>query len=106
MRHGLAPGGGLFVPEAFPQFKIDEFMDIGNLVDIAYKFLYPFFEDDILQIHLKSICTNAFNFKLPMRILKDGTNILELFHGPTGAFKDFGARFLAQCFGKLNKTIT
>lgn len=103
---GLAPDGGLFVPEEFPQFKVDEFMDIGNLVDVAHKFLYPFFEDDILQTHLKSICTNAFNFDLPLRILKDGTYILELFHGPTGAFKDFGARFLAQCFGKLNKKIT
>ncbi|OLS22546.1 MAG: Threonine synthase [Candidatus Heimdallarchaeota archaeon LC_2] len=103
---GLAPDGGLFVPEKFPQFNIDEFMEIGNLVDVAHKFLYPFFEDDILQKDLKSVCSNAFNFDLTMRILQNGTNILELFHGPTGAFKDFGARFLAQCFGKLKKKIT
>jgi threonine synthase len=59
--------------------------------------LRPFLEGDELQHALDDICARAFDFPVPLVELRDGTAVLELFHGPTAAFKDFGARFLAEC---------
>ncbi|MDT5158171.1 MAG: threonine synthase [Acidobacteriota bacterium] len=97
----LAPDGGLYVPEAFPAFNVEEFDGLESLPEIAEKFLVPFFDGDELAPHLDSICREAFNFPVPLVALDDATDVIELFHGPTAAFKDVGARFLAACVSRL-----
>jgi threonine synthase len=95
---GLAPDGGLYVPESFPDHDPAELSDLRSLPEIAARVLAPFFEGDALQPHLEEICRGALDFPVPLRHLRDDTAVLELFHGPTAAFKDFAARFLAECF--------
>jgi threonine synthase len=97
---GLAPDGGLYVPERFPEFKVEDFDGLDSLSDIAERFLKPFFEGDELAAHLADICREAFNFDVPLVELDETTAVLELFHGPTAAFKDVGARFLAACVSR------
>ena len=98
---GLAPDGGLYVPERFPGFEVEDFGGLESLPDISGKFLAPFFEGDGLSAHLPDICREAFNFRVPLVELDGTTALLELFHGPTAAFKDVGARFLAACVSRL-----
>ncbi len=98
---GLASDGGLYVPVNFPKFKVDEFIPLDSNVEIAYKFLLPFFKNDLLSDKLKEICESSFTFPLPLKTLNERLSVLELFHGPTGAFKDVGARFLANTLEKL-----
>ena len=101
MLTGLAPDGGLYVPESFPEFAPEEFDALESWRDIGERLLAPFFEGDALGAHLAEICGEAFNFPLPLRDLDRETAVLELFHGPTAAFKDVGARFLAACVSRL-----
>jgi threonine synthase len=69
---------------------------------VAADVLRPFFEGDALAPELGAITSEAFNFPAPRVPLRDeSADVLELFHGPTAAFKDFGARFLAACMGRL-----
>lgn len=90
---GLAPDGGLFVPESFPAIPGDFTMEKGFAYS-ASQLLYPYFEGDLEREELEEICRDAFNF--PLSMPADGNKAtLELFWGPTCAFKDFGARFLA-----------
>ena len=98
---GLASDGGLYVPEFFPKLKTEEFSAEERLPEFASRLLRPFFAGDPLEAELDSICAAAFNFPIPLRFLDDQTAILELFHGPTAAFKDVGARFLAECVSRL-----
>src|ERR1044072_9349008 len=98
---GLAPDGGLYVPERFPQFKVEEFDGRDSLAEIAETFLAPFFEGDELSAHLQDICRESFNFDVPLVEIDNTTAVLELFHGPTAGFKDVGARFLAACGSRL-----
>ncbi|HMN34688.1 MAG TPA: threonine synthase [Chiayiivirga sp.] len=98
---GLAPDGGLYVPESVPTLAPADFEGKTTLADIAAALLRPFFEGGALAAELDAICAQAFDFPAPMRWLDDGTGLLELFHGPTAAFKDFGARFLAACLSRL-----
>lgn len=92
---GLAPDGGLYVPIEFPTIEPEP--GPRSHRDVAREFLAPFFEDDpILADHLDEIVETAFDFPVPLVELEEGTGLLELFHGPSAAFKDFGARFLAQ----------
>jgi len=100
---GLAPDGGLYVPDTLPTLTLADFDRNTNLATIAATLLRPFFADDALAPELDAICAEAFNFPAPMRALDDGTLLLELFHGPTAAFKDFGARFLAACMQRLRR---
>src|SRR5690554_5850546 len=92
---GLATDGGLYIPESFPSLAHVNVYEISSYPELAYEVLAPFFEGDQLEPYLAEICLNAFNFPAPLVQLEDGRFILELFHGPTAAFKDFGARFLA-----------
>ncbi len=102
---GLAPDGGLFVPEAWPSPDLDAFARSRSLVDTATTLLAPFFAGDRLARELPAMCREAFDLPLPLRPLRDGRGqVLELFHGPTAAFKDFGARFLAACMARLPRT--
>jgi threonine synthase len=94
---GLAPDGGLYVPEELPRFAPGEFRG-ETVAQIAAELLKPFFSGSPLEAELAAVCRDAFNFPVPLKPLP-GTggklSVLELFHGPTAAFKDFGARFLA-----------
>jgi threonine synthase len=100
---GLAPDGGLYVPEQLPRLQITSFDPHGSLSDTAATLLAPFFAGDELGDELPAICSEAFAFDAPLRALPahPGSSMLELFHGPTSAFKDFGARFLAACLQRL-----
>ncbi|MFC5582640.1 threonine synthase [Rhodanobacter terrae] len=100
---GLAPDGGLYVPEALPSIDPAAFDPRGPLADTAATLLAPFFAGDPLADDLKVICAEAFTFDAPLRALAahPATPMLELFHGPTSAFKDFGARFLAASLRRL-----
>jgi threonine synthase len=97
---GIAPDGGLFVPERFPRFEPSDFGGEG-LAGVAERLLRPFFDDDALAPELGAICREALDFPVPLRHLRDRTAVLELFHGPTAAFKDVGARFLARCLARI-----
>jgi threonine synthase len=100
---GLAPDGGLYVPEILPSITTDAFDPHGSLADTAATLLRPFFAGDPLADELTAICAEAFTFDAPLRPLPahPHASMLELFHGPTSAFKDFGARFLAACLRRV-----
>lgn len=99
---GLAADGGLFVPEELPRF--DPAAVRGeSLAEIAAEVLAPFFAGSSLERELGAICREAFDFPLPLKpvIAENGElSVLQLFHGPTAAFKDVGARFLAALMGR------
>ena len=99
---GLAPDGGLYVPERLPRIDPSAFDPHGDLAATATTLLTPFFENGALAGALPAICAEAFAFDAPLRPLaRADASLLELFHGPTAAFKDFGARFLAACLRHL-----
>ncbi len=99
---GIAPDGGLYVPEKMPRVPLPPAN--GYLAGTALRMLEPFFEGDPLEDDLPAICAEAFSHPAPRRELRmEGANLLELFHGPTAAFKDFGARFLAACLSRLRR---
>jgi threonine synthase len=95
---GLADDGGLFVPDALP--KLDPSAIEGDsLAEIASELLRPFFSGTMLEDDLDAICADALDFPVILRELRGEPQplaVLELFHGPTAAFKDVGARFLAS----------
>ncbi len=95
---GIAEDGGLYLPGSFPVLKDDFFSNIEQFSfnEIALEVLNPFLKDEIGEDDLKKIIERAFNFTTPLVELSDDLHVLELFHGPTLAFKDFGARFMAQ----------
>lgn len=102
MRQGLAGDGGLFIPKIFPSFNLEDFSQNLSYPQFCEKLLAPFFVGDALAKKLNKICEQAFDFPVPLKSLDDHTYLLELFHGPTLSFKDFGARFLANCFSQLS----
>lgn len=102
---GLAPDGGLYVPERLPSLTPADFDPQGSLADTAATLLAPFFAGDPLAVELPAICAEALDFAVPLRALPyRDAQVLELFHGPTAAFKDVGARFLAACLRRLPRT--
>jgi threonine synthase len=103
LARGLAPDGGLYVPERFPVVRVTDFDGAATLPAVASRLLEPFFAGDPLAPALPAIVQEAFDFPVPLVTLPlaEDVAVLELFHGPTAAFKDFGARFLAGCFARL-----
>jgi threonine synthase len=102
LRAGLASDGGLFVPDRLPTIALDAFDGAEALQARAAILLAPFFEGSELAAHLNTIVADAFSFDAPLIATKQShAQALELFHGPTAAFKDFGARFLAACLMRL-----
>jgi threonine synthase len=94
---GLAADGGLFVPDDLPRLDPAQFRG-DTLAEISTELLAPFFAGSGLESELAAICRDAFDFPLPLTPLIEAggeLSVLELFHGPTAAFKDVGARFLA-----------
>lgn len=101
---GLAPDGGLYVPQNLPALEPADFAGRETLPAIAARLLQPFFAGDVLETELDAICAEAFDFPAPLRALATPRDhVLELVHGPTAAFKDFGARFLAACLSRLQR---
>lgn len=101
---GLAPDGGLYVPERLPVIRREAFDDAGTLPEIAYRLIEPFAAGDALSGQLPAITRDAFNFPAPIVDVTGAPgplSVLELFHGPTAAFKDFGARFLAAALERI-----
>lgn len=91
---GLAEDGGLYVPQQLPDLSSLLNKQGESYPDFASQLL-GFFISDVLQPKLKEIVSRALNFPVPMQSLTPELSVLELFHGPTLSFKDFGARFLA-----------
>jgi threonine synthase len=99
---GIAPDGGLYVPEAWPSLPTRATPQ--SLPQIAADLLRDFFAGDALAGALPAITAEALSFPAPLTPLRDpNVSVLELFHGPTAAFKDFGARFLAACVTRARR---
>ncbi|MFZ2751816.1 MAG: threonine synthase, partial [Lysobacteraceae bacterium] len=90
---GLAPDGGLYVPERIPVFA--NLPAATTLADTATQVLAPYFVESRLRDVLPALCERAYDFDAPLVAMRGaGDSLLELFHGPTAAFKDYAARFL------------
>lgn len=99
---GLGQDRGLFFPEKMPVFEdIDALLDM-SFIPRCVEILAPLVEPSLSRDELHSMLTAAFNFSLPLAKVTEDRYSLELFHGPTLAFKDFGARFMAQCLAKFS----
>ncbi len=102
--NGIAPDRGLYFPEEIPSLSTSFFEELPQLSipEMAYTAMAPFVGDEIPQAVLENILKNTLDFDFPVVSIKDNMGSLELFHGPTLAFKDVGARFMAQCLGYFN----
>ena len=101
---GIAEDGGLFLPVELPQFIGEDFDAAASLQDVASVLLRPLFVGSSLVDDLQRIIDETFTFPISvseLRAEESNCGILELFHGPTAAFKDVGARFLAACLSRL-----
>ena len=102
---GLAPDGGLFMPEFIPQADMDEVLRLAqkSFADMAQYVASLFFGDDVEKEELGTLVRDVFSFPCPLVRIGSDDYALELFHGPTCAFKDFGARFMGGMLGLLKK---
>ena len=109
---GQAPDKGLYFPESIPVIERDLIENIGSYADdeIAYQVIKPYIGDEIPAAELRRIVRETIAFPIPLVNISKGIYSLELYHGPTLAFKDVGARFMSRCLGyfssgKKGKTI-
>lgn len=109
---GQAPDKGLYFPEQIPMLPKEFIENITNYSDeeIAYQVIKPYVGDAIPDAELRRIVGETINFDIPLVKVTDTIFSLELYHGPTLAFKDIGARFMSRCLGyfvkDLNKKVT
>jgi threonine synthase len=109
---GQAPDKGLYFPEQIPMLPKEFIENITNYSDeeIAYQVIKPYVGDTIPDAELRRIVGETINFDIPLVKVTDAIFSLELYHGPTLAFKDIGARFMSRCLGyfvkDLNKKVT
>lgn len=98
---GQAPDKGLYFPEHIPVFEKSFFDEIENLsnAEIAFNVINPYVSDDIPEAELRRIVSETVNFPIPLVQVNERISSLELYHGPTLAFKDVGARFMSRCLG-------
>lgn len=103
--NGIAPDKGLYFPESIRALPKSFFENIGDFDnnEIAYELIRQFVGDEIPEAVLKSIIADTLNFDFPLVNIEKDIYALELFHGPTMAFKDVGARFMARCLSYFNK---
>lgn len=104
LRQGIASDGGLFLPQQLPKFEVSDFDSAETIPDVAHVLLQPFFEGSTLAGELDAILAETFSFPIPATPLPaddHDVSLLELYHGPTVAFKDVGAGFLAACLSRL-----
>lgn len=97
---------GLYFPEEVPEldFLFLETMDYYSISDIGYEVLRHYCNEDIPEEKLREILEDALDFEMPLVEVTDNIHCLEMTHGPTYAFKDVGARFLARCMGYFNES--
>lgn len=102
---GLAPDKGLYFPEAIPSLgkKFIENISQYSKEEISFTIIQPFIGSTIPPEHLLEIVTETINFEFPLVMVGENIFSLELFHGPTLAFKDVGARFMSRCLGYFVK---
>jgi len=102
---GIAPDRGLYFPENSTPLPSEFFKNIATYSneEIAFKVIQQFVGDEIPAPVLKDIIKETINFEFPVVKVEDNIHALELFHGPTMAFKDVGARFMARCLGYFNR---
>ena len=102
--NGIAEDGGLYVPVELPTFSVDDFGAASSIPDVAAILLRPFFSASSLIDELQQILAETFSFPITTTALSSAAgeaDLLELYHGPTAAFKDIGAGFLAACLTRL-----
>ncbi|WP_273567516.1 threonine synthase [Maribacter halichondriae] len=102
---GIAPDRGLYFPESIEPLPSSFFERIEELSnhEIAFNSIHQFVSDDIPNEKLKEILANVLDFDFPVVEIEENVATLELFHGPTMAFKDVGARFMANCMGYFSE---
>lgn len=102
---GIAPDKGLYFPEKIEPLSANFFQNIERLSNhqIAFQAIHQFVADDIPDDALEEIIANTLDFDFPVVDIEEDVATLELFHGPTMAFKDVGARFMANCLGYFSK---
>jgi len=109
---GQAPDKGLYFPEIIPQISQNFITAINSYSneEIAFEVIYPYVGNSIPKSDLETIVTETINFDFPLVKVTEQIFSLELFHGPTLAFKDVGARFMSRCLGYFvknsNKKVT
>ena len=105
---GQAPDRGLYFPERIPVFDKTFIENIEDLSkeEIAWRVISPYVGDTIPEADLRRIVSETVNFSIPLVRINENISTLELFHGPTLAFKDVGARFMSRCLGYFSKSIT
>jgi threonine synthase len=98
---GLAPDGGLYMPVEIARHSPEELEEFRALpfTEVCFRVVRPFATHDVPEEVLWQIVSEAINFPVKLVSLSPGLHVLELFHGPTLAFKDFGARFMARLMG-------
>lgn len=102
---GLAPDKGLYFPEKIPKYDPASFQKMMDQSEkeIAFQIIRPYVGNTIPENELRRIVEETLNFKIPLRKINDRIFSLELFHGPTLAFKDIGARFMSRCLAYFVK---
>jgi threonine synthase len=102
---GQAPDKGLYFPESIPQVDKDLISNIENISneEIAFRVIKPYVANEIADDELYRIVSETVNFPIPLVEVSENISSLELFHGPTLAFKDVGARFMSRCLGQFVK---
>jgi len=103
---GIAPDKGLYFPERITPLSKSFFENIETLSnqEIAFEAIRQFVSDEIPDVILKEILEEVLDFDFPIVEIEENVGTLELFHGPTMAFKDVGARFMAQCLGYFSSS--
>ncbi len=101
---GLAPDGGLYVPETIEPWPLDELARLKHrtLTEIGYRVLRPYTRGELDATLFEALAVDALNFPIPLVEVESGVFALELFHGPTLAFKDVGARLMARLMAALD----
>ncbi len=102
---GQAPDKGLYFPERIAMLPTKLLTELKSTpkADIAFEVIKPYVGDTIPANELHEICTHTVNFEFPLVQVNDTISSLELFHGPTLAFKDVGARFMSRCLGYFSR---
>lgn len=102
VRQGLGRNQGLFFPSDIPDMGDIDALLAEDFVSRSSKILSALIGDELESAKVAELVDNAFQFPAPIKQVKDGTYALELFHGPTLAFKDFGGRFMAQSLATVS----
>ncbi|HMT09780.1 MAG TPA: hypothetical protein PKA82_17470, partial [Pyrinomonadaceae bacterium] len=96
---------GLYFPSEIPRLSASYFDGLSRppIADVAFDVMRPYVADEIADDRLAQICCETVDFPLPVISVSDRISTLELFHGPTMAFKDVGARFMSRCLQEFSR---